>query len=133
MKLQSNFQPGIPSKAVSTLLEILADLEELRRLLFPEEKFQPFLRFYLDELVSALEKIYLDEFQPFLRFYCRDANPKPCGEALVSTLLEILRDKTNLRPYVAEFWDWFQPFLRFWRCLSPPLWWRWSVSCFNPS
>jgi hypothetical protein len=45
MKLQSNFQPGIPSKAVSTLLEILAfpkedELEELKEL------FQPFLRFW---------------------------------------------------------------------------------------
>jgi hypothetical protein len=47
MKLQSNFQPDIPSKAVSTLLEILEkDLYDAAYDLYGVDAFQPFLRFW---------------------------------------------------------------------------------------
>jgi hypothetical protein len=50
MRLQSNFQPDIPSKAVSTLLEILGVIQFTAsdgfRISF-DILFQPFLRFWL--------------------------------------------------------------------------------------
>ena len=69
MKLQNNFQPDIPSKAVSTLLEILAYEDEDRA-----------LRVYREVSVSTLLEI-LAERAGGVYVARRDA---------VSTLLEIL-------------------------------------------
>jgi CBS domain containing-hemolysin-like protein len=67
MKLQDNFQPDIPSKAVSTLLEILVsciDREVLLKVLVSTllEILGYGLAMYYVEPIARL-------FQPFLRFW----------------------------------------------------------------
>ena len=105
MKLQSNFQPDIPSKAVSTLLEIL-------------EK----------DLYDAAYDLYgVDAFQPFLRFWFDDLPNLAPGNGSVSTLLEILDVPIDIDIGDIAVIMKFQPFLRFW---GSRLWLLWVFKFF---
>jgi hypothetical protein len=57
MKLQGNFQPDIPSKAVSTLLEILDSQNRYANPYRARQQFQPFLRFNLYALIRTAQAL----------------------------------------------------------------------------
>ncbi|MFZ8812257.1 MAG: hypothetical protein ACO2PN_29665 [Pyrobaculum sp.] len=58
----------MPSKIVSTLLEILVTILVGRSGIAVQIPFQPFLRFWLEYMDEILEMAGEVVFQPFLRF-----------------------------------------------------------------